>query len=300
MANQKWPNSARAAVALTMDNMGEAADLNRGLWPSDVPIGSHPSITKSIPRMLALLAKHSIPATYFIESWNLSVYGDVIADQIASAGVEIAWHAWQHEAWGRLSAEEERENFEKSFGEEGIAGFIGQGGKGEGKVLRYRGFRPPGGVVHGERTLKLCSEFGLGYISPAAEEAALVAEGIVVLPFRWQTVDAFFYMKQFAGLRKMKGEYGEEAQGPDVLVERFCREVDEAIKRGGYVSLLFHPFLTDREERFEAMEKVLKYLAKKREDGLIWLARDKEIEEWIHAHPESVGSDPVWDNSSWT
>ncbi|CAK7206704.1 hypothetical protein SEUCBS139899_009508, partial [Sporothrix eucalyptigena] len=45
----RWPNGARAAIALTIDNMGEAADLNRKLWPASKPIGDHYSVTKALP-----------------------------------------------------------------------------------------------------------------------------------------------------------------------------------------------------------------------------------------------------------
>lgn len=311
-----WPNNAHAAISLTFDNMGEAADLNRNLWPpSHQPIGTHYSVTEILPKFLSVVRKYDIPITYFAETWNLGVYPDAI-QQIANEGREVAWHAWRHEMWGVQCADErdERENFERSFGvEEGIAGFVGEGGGGRGvgsKVERYRGFRPPGGIIHGERTLKMCREFGLGYISPAAEEGALVPldgdgdgdggrDSIVVLPFRWSGVDAYYYMEAFSGLRKMKGELAEEVQRPEILVENFTRLIDEAVEKGGFSSLLFHPFLTDREERLRAMETVLKYLVKRREEGKVWLARCKDVEQWIREHADVVGKDPKWDNSTW-
>lgn len=154
--SSRWPNGARAAIAFTLDNMGEAADLDRNLWPSPSPIGSHYSVTKVLPQFIAILAKYSVPATYFIESWNLNVYPEAIRE-IAAAGLEVSWHAWRHEAWGKLNDEEaERANFDRSFGEEGLKGFI-ERSKGDGDVIQpYRGFRPPGGIIHGERTLGLC------------------------------------------------------------------------------------------------------------------------------------------------
>ena len=302
-----WPNGASAAISLTFDNMGEAADINRNLWPADAPIGSHHSVTTVLPRFLSLVAKHDVHITYFAESWNLGVYPDAIK-QIAEEGHEVAWHAWQHEAWNVQCKEEfdERKNFERSFGpEEGIRGFTGDGGKGQGsKVQMYRGFRPPGGVIHGERTLKMCREFGLGYISPAAQEGANVPldngkDSIIVLPFRWSTVDAYYYMDAFSKLRKMKGELPEEAQSPDVLVEKYIKQIDEAIDKGGFLSLLFHPFLTDGEERMKAMETVISHLVKRRDEGKAWLARCTDVEVWVREHPDVLGRDPGWDNSSW-
>lgn len=188
----KWPADAKTAIALTLDNMGEAADLNRGLWPEHNPVGSHYSVTEVLPKILALLKKYDIHVTYFIETWNFNHYGKFVANHVAKAGHEIAWHAWQHEAWSKLDESAERANFERSFGGDGLQGFCA--GTGRGQVLPYRGFRPPGGQIHGDRTLALCREYGLGYISPAAENAAIVQidaggrqDSIVVLPFRWRT-----------------------------------------------------------------------------------------------------------------
>ncbi|KAK3671699.1 hypothetical protein LTR78_008432 [Recurvomyces mirabilis] len=299
-----WPNGARAAVAFTIDNMGEAADINRNLWPRDQEIGSHYSVKEILPQFLALIQEKKIPATYFVESWNLSVYPTEIRE-LAEAGVEVAWHAWQHEAWNGLDEVEERRNFERSFGkEEGIEGFCAREGRGKGVVKGYRGFRPPGGVVHGDRTLKLCRDYGLQYISSAGEEAALVEveggkDSIVVLPFKWRTVDAYYYMDAFLGLRKMKGEADVGVQSPVTLAKSYIQEVEAAIEKGGYVSTLFHPFLTNEPDRLKAMEMVMDFMIRKRDAGEIWLARCCDIAEYIRAHPDVVGDDPKWDYSSW-
>ena len=303
----RWLEGAQAAICLTFDNMGEAADLNRNLWPSSQAIGSHYSVTKMLPRFLQMASYYSIPITYFAESWNLGVYPEAIK-RIADEGHEVAWHAWQHERWSVECKDEsdERRNFERSFGrEEGIAGFLDAGGRGEGsKVQRYRGFRPPGGVIHGERTLKMCREYGLGYISPAAEEGALVPidggdDSIVVLPFRWKTVDAYYYMEAFSGLRKAKGELPEQPVSPRILSSEYIRQIDETIAKGGFLSLLFHPFLTDQDDRLSAMNEVLRHLTKRRAEGKVWLARCSDVEAWIRAHPDVVGDDPQWDDSTW-
>ncbi|KAM0715693.1 hypothetical protein Q7P37_009193 [Cladosporium fusiforme] len=292
-----WPNGARAAIALTIDNMGEAADLDRNLWPQAQPIGSHFSVTEVLRKFLAILAEYDISATYFVEAWNFGVYPDAIQG-IAAKTHEVAWHAWRHEAWSNLQDEDaERANFNRSFGEEGLASFSGNGGLGQSAGELYKGFRPPGGVVHGERTLKMCREYGIDYISPAGHEAALVPlhageDSIVVLPFRWTTVDAYYYMETFSGLRKIKGD-PEEIQSEQSLTEKMIAQVDTAVLHGGYLSVLFHPFLNAAPERLQAFEAVISHLADLRGQGSIWLARCRDVQAWL----EMKDGNPVHDTS---
>ncbi|KAI6794234.1 glycoside hydrolase/deacetylase [Hortaea werneckii] len=296
----QWPGGASAAIAFTMDNMGEAADLDRGLWPESQPIGSHYSVKDVLPKFLDLLRKYDISGTYFMEAWNFTVYPEAI-HSLLEAGHEVSWHAWRHEAWGKLDEKAEQENFDRSFGPEGLGRFSSSEAY---KRRLYLGFRPPGGTIHGQRTLKLCQSNDVRYISPAADDAAMlkideVQSHIAVLPFKWSTVDAYYYMESFSGLRKMKGTLPEETQPPDVLINKYKEEIDQAIAKGGFLSLLFHPFLTNVPGRMQAMESVLQYLALKRDRGTIWLARCGEIADWLHAHPNAVGNDPKWDTSSW-
>ncbi|KXT08504.1 hypothetical protein AC579_9214 [Pseudocercospora musae] len=276
---RQWRNGAPVAISLTMDNMGEAADLDRGLWPADKPIGKHYSVLQVLPRMLEILARYSVQATYFVEAWNFSIYPQAIAEQIAKAGHEIAWHAWRHEAWSKLKdAEVERSNAERSFGQEGLEGFVAKGAPGEGISSIYRGFRPPGGIIHGQRTLRLCKEFGIQYISPAGQDAAVVSvdetqhSTMTILPFRWSTVDAYYYMESFGKLREIKGQLPSAPQTAKTLKESYIKQIDEAIATGGYMSILFHPFLNNSEERLQAFEDVVKYLSIKSRSGDIWLA----------------------------
>ena len=89
-----WPNGAHAGITLTFDNMGEAADLNRNLWPASEPIGNHYSVTEMLPQFLDMAKKYDIKITYFTEAWNLTHYPNAIL-KIANEGHEVAWHAWR-------------------------------------------------------------------------------------------------------------------------------------------------------------------------------------------------------------
>jgi hypothetical protein len=107
-------------------------------------------------------------------------------------------------------------------------------------------------------------------------------EGVVVLPFEWRAVDAFWYMEKFAGIRKEHGER-EEVLSPGEFKEWLMRRIDETVEAGGFLSILFHPFLQTGEDKFEVLEEVLKRISG---DEDIWVAPCKEIAEWVRAHPE--------------
>ena len=282
----RWPNSAKAAISFTMDNLGEAQDMYRKQWPH--PIGTHPSIGTQLPRMLSLLKKHGIRATYFVESWSLGVYPSAIAaitakqnkhdnnksekNKSENKGHEIAWHGYQHEAWTHLSPAEELDNFAKSFRAARDSG------------ITYEGFRPPGGEVN-ERTWALLREHGVRYVSPAAGDSGVVGvgvggehEGIVVLPFEWRAVDAFYYMeKHGGGIVREPREFREYVMG----------RIDEVKKSGGFLSILAHPFLQTSEERFQVVEDILRRLA---EDEEVWCAPCNQVASWVLEHRDRFES----------
>jgi peptidoglycan/xylan/chitin deacetylase (PgdA/CDA1 family) len=216
-----------AGTGLSFDNLGEVTALARGEWPAGRPLGEHWSVTRALPRLLALLAEIGLRATFFVEGLNAALYPDALRE-LDAAGHEVGFHGWEHEPWGALDAARERELFER-----GVERLDALG-------LRPVGFRPPGGELT-DATIPLLRELGFEYCSPEGEEAEL-RDGIAVLPFRWQLVDAWYYLPTFDG-----------PPSPAAL----RKAVMSALDAGGYVTLLFHPFLTEPEERFDVLRDVL-------------------------------------------
>src|SRR3954454_23955172 len=91
-------DSRRAGVSVTFDNLGEAADLERGLWPEDEPLGRHFSVKRTLPRILDTLDELGLRATFFVEGFNAELYPEALLE-IANSGHELCYHGWRHEYW---------------------------------------------------------------------------------------------------------------------------------------------------------------------------------------------------------
>lgn len=251
----RWPDGARAAVAVTFDNLGEAAELEMG---APAPDGDHHSVTTSLPIVLEELATAGIPATFFVEAINAETYPDALRS-IVGGGHECGFHAWRHEDWGRLTEAEERQNLRRGLGAMRASG------------LEPRGFRPPGGLIS-EHTLELLAAEGLAYCSPAG-----TGIGLDVLPFAWRNVDAYHVLPQFEALRQHIDGSGEPG-GPDRVAETLIAAVDSAIAQGDLAVLVLHTWLIEAER--DAVRAILRHVRTAADRGDVWSARCDEIARW--------------------
>jgi peptidoglycan/xylan/chitin deacetylase (PgdA/CDA1 family) len=274
-----WPDGRRAGVSITFDNLGEAAELELGIEVSE-PLGGHYSVTGALPIVLEELANAGLHATFFVEGLNAKVYPAALT-QIAAAGHEIAYHAWRHEDWSRLDPGEERDNLAR-----GLEAMRAIG-------LAPAGFRPPGGLVN-DGTLALLLEHGFEYCSPAGAEAGI--DGVIVLPFAWQAVDAYHVLPPFAALRRhFSGS--EDAGGPEAVRYSLLAAIETAVAVRGHASLVLHTWLIEAER--EVVHEILARVSTGVADGELWAARCDETARWIAAHPVDFADPPRLDRTSW-
>lgn len=95
----------RHLVCLTFDFDALSLWLARGMT-SPTPISQGEFGVVGAERILALLAAHAIPATWFIPGHTIETYPDVCA-RIHAAGHEIGHHGYAHEPPTRLTRAEE-------------------------------------------------------------------------------------------------------------------------------------------------------------------------------------------------
>ena len=273
-----WPRHARAALSVTFDNLGEAAEQEMG---ADTPTGGHHSVLVSLPIVLSELAATGLKATFFVEGVNASTYPDALWS-IADAGHEVAFHAWRHEEWGRLSADDERSNLARGTG--ALKSLFGR---------PVAGFRPPGGLL-GSGTLDVLRSHGVRYCSPAGSGVGV--DGVVVLPFAWPNVDAYHLLPPFEALR-LHIDGSPDAGGPERVASTFIAAVDDAIARGSYLALVFHTWLVEAER--DAVRAVLRHVQTCSERGDVWAARCDEVAEWVERSPSAFAGGVELDTTSW-
>jgi peptidoglycan/xylan/chitin deacetylase (PgdA/CDA1 family) len=278
-------DGATAAVSVTFDNLGEAAELELGIWPADQPLGQHFSVRDVLPRLLDVLSSRLIRATFFVEGLNAEIYPDTLRS-LVERGHEVAIHAWRHEQWGSLDLDAETRLLQRATDELEAAGLVPSG------------FRPPGGRLT-TNTVRLLASSGYRYASPAGQREG-IEDGLAILPFRWPLVDAYSFMPQFAGLRaRFSGS--TEPIAPAEMSRAMRGSLREHASAGGHLALLFHPFAVGLagEPGWTALGEVLDTTVEMANEGSVELLRMDEAAEWMLDSQADFSHAPQLDDSTW-
>ena len=247
-------------IVLTIDNLGEAAEIEQGTWPDGAPRGRHPSVTQALPRLLDLLDALALRATFFVEAVNTRDYPAALLE-IAARGHELGFHAWRHERWGELDGDDEQDIIERSF-----AAYAQLG-------LDVRAFRPPGGALNA-RTSRRLREAGVSWCSAKGERAGVDDAAMAHLPFRWDLVDATYLYRPFAGLRAERGLPDEPLAPKDAVARLRCALA--ADRDPVAATLILHPFLMDNFA-WPAYEVLLRELAGRAAEGDVRVLPGRDV-----------------------
>jgi peptidoglycan/xylan/chitin deacetylase (PgdA/CDA1 family) len=270
-----------ARIALTFDNLGEAAEEELG---EPVARGAHHSVTEVLPKILKLLDSAALKATFFVEAINAERYPAALR-RLTDNGHELGCHGWRHETFSAQTEPRKREIIAAST-----------------RALRatgaaVTGFRPPGGVLDGN-DLPLLAGAGLDWASPAGTVAGEAA-GVACLPFRWPLIDAYFFAPALAPLRVRDG-LTAEPRAPGSFAAAIARAIDGVLEGEAQTPLcvVLHPFLYTSESRLRALDDLVLRLGRLRARGEAIVAPGREIASDLRARGGDHSA-PVLDASSW-
>lgn len=257
----KWKDGARMAVALSFDSDHETMELrNGGLSFGRMSQGQY-GARSGMPRILRLLEKYSIPASFFMPAVSAMINAEEVRT-VVSAGHELGMHSWIHEFNSRLDEATERNLARRAA-----------------DVLeRLSGARPVGMRTaswdFSPYTLKIARQMGLLYDSSlmADDEPYELIEdgeptGVVEIPVEWIRDDApYVAMDRMTGARP----YG----GPSMVFDIFSRELEAAWDEGGLFQLTMHPHHVGHRSRIFILEEIIR-LAKSKGD--VWFCTHAEL-----------------------
>jgi peptidoglycan/xylan/chitin deacetylase (PgdA/CDA1 family) len=275
----RWPEGIRAAACITFDVDAESPILFE--YPESVAwldVMSHQAYgaRTGIARLLRLLDRHAIRATFFIPGYSAERW-PAVSRSIRDAGHEIAHHGYLHEgARGATPAEEE--------------GHLLRGLAALDEVLGVRpvGYRAPNWELTFE-TPALLTRHGFVYDSGLmdadhpyvlATSAEPDAPTIVELPGHWALDDweAYNYLPGITGSGVISS--------PAEVLARWTLELEALVDEGGLFMLTNHPFVSGRASRAVALDQLI--ARAQAIDGL-WIATAGEIA----AHVATLGLEPV-------
>lgn len=254
---------AKSLVCLTYDFDALSIWIAKGMV-SPTPLSRGAFGVVGAERILDLLARHSVPGTFFVPGHTVETFPDAVC-RIHAAGHELGHHGWTHRKPADLGRDEEEEELLRGL--DSLQRIVG---------VRPTGYRSPAWDLS-PHSLDLLVANGFAYDSslmghdylpyrPCREVEAPLLEparfgdpvDLIEMPVAWSLDD--FPMFEFAptatgmnqGLRSWKDTLDNWIADYDWM----RRHLD-----WGVITYTFHPFVSGRGHRLMAMEALIEHLA---------------------------------------
>ena len=261
----KWPGGARCAVALSFDSDHETNELRDGGKSIARLCWGQYGNRVGVPRILALLARYGVPATFYVPAVSALIYPDE-QRRVVGEGHELGIHGWIHELNSVLDYKAERDLLLRAAD----------------TLERVGGTRPVGMRTpswdFSPHTLRIAREMRLAYDSSLMAdedcyELLLDGEptGVIELPVEWVRDDAvYFMMHRFQSLRPYTP--------PADVLDIFRRELDAAYDEGGIFQLTMHPHVIGYRSRIWILDGIIRHARGK---AGTWFATHAQVVDWV-------------------
>jgi peptidoglycan/xylan/chitin deacetylase (PgdA/CDA1 family) len=256
-----WPNGARVAVCLSFDVDTEAPLLRDGTTSPTSLSAADFGAEAGTPRILRLLDKYQIPATFFITAVDARLHPQMLAAIQKDGRHEIGVHGWIHEFTPRLDAGEEERLLDQAL--ESLTQATGK---------RPVGYRAPSWAFSGV-TLDLIQKKGFLYDSslqaldePYEIQSGGKPTGLVELAIDWTLTETPYL-----------GQNGR-MPSPRLLYELYKGEFDGAYAEGSMFILTLHPFVSGHRAPMLQLDAFVAYMKSK--PG-VWFATAEQIVRYV-------------------
>ena len=268
---KRWPRGARVAVGLSFDFDNETPSLRDGQTSPALMAQGEYGARAGLPRILRLLDRFNIPATFFVPAISAKIHRQSMRDILSKRRHEIGVHGWIHERNSLLDEADERELMRRAI--EALTEITGK---------KPVGMRTPSWDFS-PATMKLAREFGLMYDSSLMADdrpyEVLIdgsATGVVELPVEWIMDDfPYFGMDRQTSLRPYTT--------PDEVFTIWRAEFDKAYEEGTMFILTMHPHVIGHRSRVAMLERLVQHM---RSRPGVWFATHEEIARFVSSKKE--------------
>lgn len=266
-----WPHG-RAAVSLTFDIDAEAPWIGAGeAYRRRLTLLSEGryGITRGLPRILKLLSRLEVPATFFIPGYVAEQHPDAV-ESVLNAGHEIGHHGYLHLRSDRISDGEQRREIEAGLEALERAG-----------APRPSGYRSTGWELTPE-TFDLLLQHGFEYDSSCMGDDRPYWERwggrrIIELPVHWSLDDWPLFGWTL--------DDGGNVAAPEELYSSWIADFELVLAERRHITYTMHPEVIGRGQRFLQLQRLVETLA----DKDVWFAKLSDVSRHVRPLLERMG-----------
>lgn len=264
-ATLKWPNTKSTAVSLTFDvdaeagYLGESPAYARRLTSlSEGRFG----VARGVPRILELLRRHRIPATFFVPGYTALQHPGLV-EMLLKDGHEIGHHGHMHLRSDKVSADAQAGEMQLGL-----------------DALQKVGAPKPAGYRSSSweltpETFDMLLANAFAYDSSCMGDDRPYYEhwqdrSILELPVHWSLDD----YPMFGWTIDNGGNFTH----PRTLVDTWLAEYESARRDSRHTTFTMHPEVIGRGARFDQLERFVERLVA---DGDVWFARLDAVAERV-------------------
>ena len=262
----EWPHGTRVAVALSFDVDNATTSLRSGDLGSEVLSRGEYGAVDGLPRILRMLRKQNVPASFYIPAVSALLHPQMIKEIQEGGKHEIGVHGWIHEDLPALNnAAEEQRMLNQAI--ETLTRLTGK---------KPVGYRAPSWHFS-QYTMQQIKDAGFLYDSSlmASDDAYEILidgqpSGVIELPIERIVDDAPYY-----------GAASGSLPSPSLVTQIWQSEFDVAYRERGLFVLTLHPHISGHRSRVAELEKLIVHM--KSLPG-VWIATEEDIARYLKSY----------------